>query len=188
MTENLAAVGRIRDGRVDTGVQIYNNEKMVSAELVRRALTNAGFGLDRAQMHKQQKEGATTKFVVTLAYSPAGTPIAELSRATTEALRDLASTPWFCHIWLNPNGVLTINFVGVQQGSPKQNVTVRDDVLGIVPAGFEGPVTDGVRLDEIKLVLVKFFFTNEKRVPAGIERIDRPADAEMDSRHAAAVQ
>jgi hypothetical protein len=184
---NLGEVGRIREGRVDTGTQLYNNEPLVSAELIRRALTNAGFGLDDAHWHTQKKEGRATKFVVSLAFSATDAPIAEFDRQTTEAFRELAATAWFCHVWLNPNGVLTINFVGIQSNDPLWHLTVRDRAIKLVPVGVAETKDPGVLLDGIKTVLVKFFFTNPKRIPRGIRRVERPNDEAMDKRHAAEV-
>jgi hypothetical protein len=184
---NLGEVGRIREGRVDTGTQLYNNEPLVSAELIRRALTNASFGLDDAHWHTQKKDGRATKFVTSLAFSATDAPIAEFDRQTTEAFRELAATAWFCHVWLNPNGLLTINFVGVQKEAAQQLLTVRDRAIKLVPVNGVANKDPGVSLDGIKTILVKFFFTNPKRIPRGIRRVERPNDETMDKRHAAEV-
>ena len=188
MSQDLGAVGRIRDGRVDTGEQVYDNVSMCAAEFIRRALTNNGFGLDDAHWYTHKRDGRQTKFVVSLAFSASDAPITEYNRETTEAFRDLAATPWYCHVWINPNGVLTVNFVSVQQGEPRRQVTVRNRVLGVVDVGDTNDVlTDGISLRNVKTVLVKFSFTNSKRIPPGIKHHERPSDAEMDQRHAAAV-
>ncbi|MBX4200375.1 hypothetical protein KW790_02885 [Candidatus Parcubacteria bacterium] len=186
MSEDLGAVGRVREGRVDTGTPVFKNEDRVSAELIRRALTNAGFGLDDAHWFTKNKPGSATKFVVSLAFSVSDAPITEFNRETTEAFRELAKTVWFCHVWLNPNGVLTINFVSIQDKPALQNLTVRDLHLALVPA-TGGEARLGIPLDSVRIILVKFFFTNPKRIPAGIKRIERPSDEEMDKRHATQV-
>jgi len=187
-TVGLGEVGRIRPGRVDTGEQVFNNEPMVSAELVRRGLTNIGFGLDDAHWFEKVMPGKQTKYVVCLAFSPKDGPIAEYSRETTEAMRSLASTAWFCHVWLNPNGVVTANFVGLQNGLAKQALVVRNKTLTMVAAGAEGSGSDGVDLEDVQTVLVKFYFTNPKRIPAGIRRLERQSDAEMDQKHAREIK
>jgi hypothetical protein len=182
---DLGAVGRVREGRVDTGTQIFDNVAMTSAELVRRALTNAGLGLDNLAWYKKETEGRQPKFVVECVYTPKEGEIAEYSRQTTDALRELASIAWFCHVWHNPHTkVITINFVGMQNGVARNQITVRDDHISLLSGDT---VTKGVPLKDVETVLVKFYFTNPRRIPQGIPEKPRLSDAEMDRRHAEQV-
>lgn len=187
-TTGLGEVGRIRLGRVDTGELIFGNEPMASAELVRRGLTNAGFRLvDAHWFEKVMPAGRPTKYVVNLTYVK-GATIAQHDRETTEAMRALASTAWFCHVWLNPGGVVTANFVGLQDGSAKQELVVRNKMLTMVAVGAQGSGPNGIDLNEVETVLVKFYFTNPTRIPKGIRRLERLSDDKMDQKHAREIK
>lgn len=187
MTSPLGQVGRVREGRVDTGTPIFNNVANTGAGFLLGALAASGLNLS-ADPHwfEQKKAGKATKYVVVLSFSRSE-PI-KLEPKIFGALTELSHTSWFHHLWLNPNGVVTANFVGIQQGEPKQNLAVEDGELTLVTTDGARVNSAGVKLEEIKTLLVKFFFTNPNRVPPGIPKIGRASDAEMDRRHAAAVE
>lgn len=182
----LGEVGRVRPGRVDTGTQIFNNEPNTGAGFILGELAAAGLNLSsEPHWFEQKREGKTTKYVVVLSFSRSE-PM-KLEPKTFGALTELTHTSWFCHVWLNPNGVATANFVGIQQGEPKQNLSIEDGELTLVTADGARVNDKGVELEEIEGLLVKFYFTNPNRIPPGIPLIGRASDAVMDRRHAAAV-
>lgn len=144
----LAQVGRVRAGRVDTGICLTPHGtgiNYVQAGLVRRGLTNVQFPLrqchskwypDKKYHGSNNKEFlGNGKDVVTLGfqqgefYDPAigdkdpnwKNQHEQLNRSsTTEAIRALARITWgICHIWFNPNErSATINLSHIELDAP----------------------------------------------------------------------
>lgn len=132
---NRATLGRLREGRVDTGDCVIENLPMAQVGLIRRGLANNGRHLILAHWHYQQPRGPNRrgKYVVSLTFAPLveeiGVVIPELPRATVVAMRTLAHTTWaYCHVWDNaPVPVATINCVGRQpDAQPKHAIVVRE--------------------------------------------------------------
>lgn len=122
----------------EPGVNVFENVPMVSAESLRVGLTNNGLRLTGAHYFAKYVPRRQTKWVVVLQFSRA-TEGVELPRETQEEARSLAKTTWaFCHVWDNPNGLVTVNLVGRQPDSEAQNtVVVRDGHLQVVPVEVE---------------------------------------------------
>lgn len=136
----LADVGRVRDGRVDTGQAIVQDAKNVIVDMLRIGLANNGFALVSLHYHKAEKHGKT-KFVITADYKRGKNSLA-LSDKTTQALRQLAGpTTWTAHIWDNsalcyPDGnqkPATINMVGMSSDLAKLDMVTRDGKLMLEP-------------------------------------------------------
>lgn len=115
--ESLGEVGRVREGRVDTGECVVKDLGMVQSTTIRRAFTNAGFRLSTAHwfIKKANQPGKQDKFMVALTFSNVVTtrdPEIEQTPAMVSALRDLARNIWgYCHVWSNPGGTVTMNFL-----------------------------------------------------------------------------
>lgn len=138
---NRATLGRLREGRVDTGDCVIENLAMAQVGLIRRGLANNGRHLILAHWHYQQPRGPNHrgKYVVSLTFAPLieeiGVVIPELPRATVEAMRVLANTTWaYCHVWDNaPVPVASINCVGRQPDArPKHAIVVREHTVRAV--------------------------------------------------------
>jgi hypothetical protein len=129
----LAEVGRIREGRVDTGVQAVNNAQMLQVATLRRALFNNGFGLADCYWQEREKQGGGIICLVVLEFQRISTGMVTppLPRQTVEALRVLANTPArYCHVWSNPDDSITVNCISPQFGQkPKTAMVVRDGQL-----------------------------------------------------------
>lgn len=130
--KEIGAYGRIRDGRVDTGMQVANNLPMAQPAMLRRGLASQGYRLVDAHWFKKEEQGKTTKFVVVLSFKQGAEESIELGRKTEDAIRKLANTLWFCHIWKNQSN-FTINFVGLQQGTkPSYSIVARGGELSAI--------------------------------------------------------
>ncbi len=130
--KEIGAYGRIREGRVDTGTQVANNLPMTQPAMLRRGLASQGYRLVDAHWFRKVQEGKTTKFVVVLSFRHGAEESIDLGRKTEDAIRKLANTLWFCHIWQNEKN-FTVNFVGLQQGTtPSYSVVARGGELSAV--------------------------------------------------------
>ncbi|MEK7641407.1 MAG: hypothetical protein AAB365_00250 [Patescibacteria group bacterium] len=142
----LAQPGRVREGRVDTGVQFINNLHNVHGGCLVRGLCNANIGYFVTHCHwfrlKSDTPQKSDKYVVVLCFSTDSEKKLETGRATLEARRALASTCWqWLHAYTNPNGVITLNFGGrMPDGKPKNTVVVRNGCL--TAAQIIEPVTE----------------------------------------------
>lgn len=127
----LAQVGRIRRGRVDTGVEAIKSTGSVhQVALLRRGLVNNGFGFAHAHWFERKNKANRKIFVVVMAFEP-GRESPNLSRDTVEDLRTLANLGWKeCYGWDNPDGTVTINCVSLVPDMPFQRVLrIRDGAI-----------------------------------------------------------
>ena len=126
----LGEIGRYRPGRVDTGEATVNNALEAHAGLIRRGLYNNGYVL--ADLNWFENRG---KFVVVAAFRPVSPDVTapKLSEKTVTALRALSTTTWnFCHVWENPNGVVTVNFVGRNPDKkPARSIVIRNGAIEV---------------------------------------------------------
>jgi len=146
LDEELGKVGRVREGRVDTGKNIINNLSMVQVADLLRQFASADYCgpladyyyLTNVHWFEQpaRAPGKKPKFIVVLGYNQLGpekvTPaMLELAKVTENARMELSAITWqFCHVWQNLNGVTTVNMVGRQPGAnPKHAIVVRDGEL-----------------------------------------------------------
>ncbi len=130
--KELGAYGRIREGRVDTGTQVANNLPMTQPAMLRRGLASQGYRLVDAHWFRKTQEGKTDKYVVVLSFKHGAEENIDLGRKTLDAIRKLARTLWFCHIWQNEKN-FTVNFVGLQQGTkPSYSVVSREGSISAV--------------------------------------------------------
>ena len=126
-----AQIGRVREGRVDTGTQFIHNLQFVQPGCLVRGLSNVGYTV--SQCHWFFKKGfgkSSDKYVVVLALSLGGEPV-NLPNQAIEQRRALANTCWqWCHGWSNLDGTLTLNFGGrLPDGKPQHSVVVRNRQL-----------------------------------------------------------
>ncbi|MBX4211679.1 MAG: hypothetical protein KW806_02715, partial [Candidatus Yanofskybacteria bacterium] len=125
-----------RPGRVDTGKPTVNNAQHIHAAIIRQALRNNAYIPTDLYWFPQDKAGVT-KCVVVSEFSPvsreAFEKAPEVPRRSLDALRALARTTWnFCHIWENPDGVVTVNFVGrMPEMKPRRAVVIRKGAIEI---------------------------------------------------------
>lgn len=132
------AIGRIREGRIDTGECVIQNAPLVQVGVLRRGFAANRLRLLDAHWFEQEarQSGHKPKYVVCLTFaevrSVAGGEFPKLPRATEDALRVLANTTWqFCHVWDNtPIPISTINCVGRQPDAvPRHAIVVRGKVV-----------------------------------------------------------
>jgi len=135
--ESLARVGRVREGRVDTGTHFINNVHNVHAGVMTRGLANSSFELVQSYWYKREgRDGHCDKYVVVLTFVhwtvKDRTKIdSAILKNATEQRRALARITWqWCHGWSNPDGTITLNFGGRQPDAKAQNaVVVRDHAI-----------------------------------------------------------
>jgi len=116
---DLAEVGRVREGRVDSGEQrIIVEGNPTNVDFLRRNLTSSGFRLTQVQYYERVtdpgKPWSKTKYVIECIFTRV---TAELEPYDTtkidDALRQLATTSFnFCYVWVNPDLTCTINLSG----------------------------------------------------------------------------
>lgn len=131
--ERAAMDSRVRPGRVDTGMAVYQNAERVRIGSVRSLLAREGFWLSDAYFFEKQARGnRPTDYVIVLVLSTENEEAMKLTRATMEGLRKLArENVWTTHVWDNSNlgNPSTANFTGRQQGKPSHELVVRDGFL-----------------------------------------------------------
>ena len=159
----LAEVGRVRQGRIDTGDQTVNNLQLVQLGLIRRGLANVMFQLRSCHSYpKPATPTSSRKYVVVLTFKggPSDSGYYEEATATPEAkeahkllnspevvsaLRSLANTTWqYCHVWDNSRTrkTATINVGGrIPDGRPLHAIAVRGGE--IVPVELKAALTEG---------------------------------------------
>ncbi len=132
---DLAETGRVRNGMTDTGTMVYQNIEACHAGFIRRGLVNSGFALESLHHYVQRKEDRAPKFVVVLSFVRGANKL-PLPRKVDEALRALAKSTWFGHVWDNSavGNPATINFVGKQERQPLNALVVRGGRLEVVIA------------------------------------------------------
>ena len=120
---NRVGIGRVRSGRVDTGLQVISNLPEVRASMLESGLTENGLSL--VNLHwfvKPADRSGGDKYVVCATFH-SGKPM-ELTEPTARALHELAAITWgYCHVWQNPNGVDSINLLLRRWDSNKQQST-----------------------------------------------------------------
>ena len=131
----LAAVGRVREGKIDTGVAMFKEEKSrISVELLMGELQRAGFSLLDAHYFPQSRPGKVLKYIVVLSFG-IGMP-AQMSRNTIHGIEALASTTWEnLHGWDNSatEGVNTLNLVGrLPDQKPSKRVALIEGELEVI--------------------------------------------------------
>ncbi len=108
----LGQIGRLRPGRVDTGKATLDNIQVAHAGMIRKGLVSIDYHL--TELHKFYHQEKNKWFVVA-AFNPVkpGSSVPKLSARARDALQKLAEMCWqYMHVWENPNGVVTVNFVG----------------------------------------------------------------------------
>jgi hypothetical protein len=132
--DKLAREGRVRKGRVDTGVQVIQLERPVHAGFLRRGIANRGFRMTHLHYFKQTPDpkkdprGQQEPMYVVVACFVRHHDAPKPEAAHVAALRELAAMTWNkCFVWDNPNRLATINFVGrAPNQKPKYSIVVRD--------------------------------------------------------------
>lgn len=131
---HLAQMGRVREGRVDTGTHFIDNVQDIQVGCLINGLQNVGYQVTHCHWFLQTAEPPKTdKFVVVVGLgsddqTKGGVTALEMSNKTLQQRRILTRTCWqWCHGWANPNGVITLNFGGRKpDGRPRNAVVVRD--------------------------------------------------------------
>ena len=141
LSEELAKVGRKRRERVDTGEHPVDNLSMTQVdESLFFGLGGARFYLVNVHWFEQpaRAPGKKSKFVVVLCFNfmEQVKNLPHLPQEGVEALDALATTTWqFCHVWDNPNGVVTVNMVGRQPDARARHaIVVRVGILQAIEA------------------------------------------------------
>lgn len=151
--KSVIEVGRVREGRVDTGEQVLSVNRPVQAAMLRRGLINNGFRLShlhafkRANTNNPRKDNdprkeLPTTFAMNAVYTRGITGI-ETTAPITEALRQMAKLAWSnSYLWDNgPGKPATINFAGcLQFQPPKKALVVREG--RVVAIDVAAPVTE----------------------------------------------
>lgn len=124
--QSLGEKGRHREGRVDTGEPVIKDLQAVQAMLLKRDLVGAGFKLSGFRYWKQQRdEKSVPKWVVQCQFTKTDGPVEHYPAHVAATIQSLVSGAcWAAHVWANPNGVATINFVGRQPGVKPKNYLV----------------------------------------------------------------
>ncbi|HEY0908335.1 MAG TPA: hypothetical protein VGE35_03245 [Candidatus Paceibacterota bacterium] len=140
---NLGEVGRVREGRVDTGRPVIQNLPFVQVRVLRASLRNAGCGIIAAHWyHNPSKDTYVVVVEVALGSNPDRYNDTPLSAEAIEGLRNLSRCIWqYCHVWENKpkdtgtNGIFTVNLVGLQPSNARsQNMlAVRDGHMLAIP-------------------------------------------------------
>jgi len=145
----LAEVGRVREGRVDTGEAIIKDVPMTSVAELRRGLANAGYWIIGLRKFEKPEPGRTTKWVIEirLAKRNDGVHPPELTPEAESALRLLATDWWMFHGWDNGNRGITLNCVmrtpgpGKSGNQPKHRalheIRIRDGSIVVLDAKQE---------------------------------------------------
>jgi hypothetical protein len=112
--KDLAEIGRARAGRIDTGEQMIA-EKSVTASGLHAALRVFGARLVDVHRYIQRKPGKMDKSVISLTYSTECEQGIRLSASQVFDLREIQSATWdHLNVWVNPDGVTTLNFLGLK--------------------------------------------------------------------------
>jgi hypothetical protein len=136
--KDLARLGRVRKGRVDTGTQAIKVNRPIHAALVRRGLANNGFRLSHLHWFKMDdssdKQGNQEPMYVVVACMIRSLTNSQPESTHVAALRELANMTWnACFVWENPPGKpATINFRGrAPNQKPKHALVVRDGTVEV---------------------------------------------------------
>ena len=128
--KDLAVVGRVREGRVDSGEHFVDNVHNVHAGCLTRGLSNLSYTLTDCHYYWHAAKG---KFVVVLKLTTKADEsiVMPISNGTIEQRRALARTCWsWCHGWVNMDGVVTLNFGGrMPDGKAHHAIVVREHQL-----------------------------------------------------------
>lgn len=136
---DLAQVGRIRQGRVDTGEELIKG-LVVNPFSIHSSLIGAGFCLTKEDPPhwyvQRKKKGRNTvwKYWVVLPYWCGTKPEDELHLEGDQARQILAffKRDYNCRLWSNPDGTITVNFpkLADQKESLIGNLDVEEDNRG----------------------------------------------------------
>jgi hypothetical protein len=120
----LAAEGRHREGRVDTGTPVWRNEHHTSVmwNAPQGSLRTAGYKLKDAFVI--QRDG---KYTVTLVFDKAA-KADNLKPESVPGVRTLFSKAWISHVWDNRD-TLTVNLVHVSDNRPRALYRTRGEEL-----------------------------------------------------------
>ena len=125
--QKLGAIGRVREGRVDTGIHIADNIQLSQPAMLRSGLANIGMPLVDSHYFplKSEDPKKSDKWVVCLSFCVSQERI-ELPGPTVQAMRELAKTTWqWTHVWANPDGKVTINVGGrLPEGKPRYAMVI----------------------------------------------------------------
>ena len=126
--QSLAEVGRHREGRVDTGEPI--NLQSVSVASLSDDLRKAGYVLANFGYFKKNPDDNVAFVQLAFFRDTKEYPIrAETRKELDVLLKALWSK---CHIWSNPDNSITVNCNIKQDGTPKIQLGVKDEMIGIV--------------------------------------------------------
>jgi len=135
--DDLGAVGRHREGRVDTGEPIIKDLHGVQASLLKDRLIKAGFAIKNLHWYKQERASRIPKFVVVCEFVR-GIQTEELPQDVIAALDFLSyCARWTCHVWDNSQlgKPATINFVGRQpDGKVQYYLSLIENTITAIPA------------------------------------------------------
>lgn len=123
----LAQVGRIREGRVDTGNHFIDNVHNVQPGFLTKGLANVGYHATSCHWFFKSGEGKSSdKYVVVVELTLNGDNDATaLPEAGLNQRRALANTCWqWCHGYANPDGTITLNFGGREPEQTAKNAVV----------------------------------------------------------------
>lgn len=124
------AVGRHREGRVDTGEPVVQNLQNADVSQLLAQLQAAGFTLTGAAKFERQRDKGKPLQVLELVFSREGEafPLLEHQQQAVDSL--LTEASWIVHVWDNPGSrTTTVNLVGM---NPDRRV---DNRLTITPSG-----------------------------------------------------
>lgn len=128
----LAQVGRVREGRVDTGVNAkpQNYVKMDQIDPTMRELGNV---MTDIHWFRHRREGKVDKLVLVLVYGK-GKPF-RLYRREAEDLQFFQESTWqHCHVWVNPEADnITVNLTSLTDMPARLSVGVNQGSLGFFP-------------------------------------------------------
>jgi hypothetical protein len=136
--ENLAAVSRVRDGRIDTGEPVYQGARNVLVDTLRMELLDHGFGLASLHYFVKKDKWDKESFVIVADYRTGG-QLSKIPKEIIQALRELADpVTWTVHIWDNSKlsyedgrqKPLTINMVARSEDAPTVNEVSIDGKTG----------------------------------------------------------
>ena len=146
-----AMQGRVRPGRVDTGVAVYQNAISTQIGSIRSLLAPKGYRLGDAHFYKKSGFGkyAKDQWVIVLYLSTEVLESIMLSSATVEGLRKLArESTWTANIWDNLD-TQTLNFTNRQAGQKaKGTLVLREGFLKLLDLEGED-VSEVERTEEL---------------------------------------
>ncbi len=132
-----ATVGRHRTGRVDTGEPMVTGQDGKQAPLhavaVGELLTDlAALGLVLTDLSYYVRNGETQVFFVQLGYEKNKEPFSLTDGDRESLAKIIGERIWTLFAYNNPDGTVTINLNGRQEGRPKWLLSAKEAVLTVV--------------------------------------------------------